>query len=110
MDNSSSPLKPMSLPESLALFAVPGLAILALTYLAVPRWVASGVPLIWSWTLALFIPLALTNAVIIGNYLRKPGHDPGTLVRRIRVRPPRVSDWKWIGVGFLATGFLSFAL
>ncbi|NBB91025.1 MAG: CPBP family intramembrane metalloprotease [Spirochaetes bacterium] len=110
MENRSSALQPMSWTESLALFGVPGLGILALTYLAVPRWVASGFPLIWSWSLALFIPLALTNAVVVGNYLRKPGHDVRSFGRRIRLRPPRASDWKWIAAGFLATGVLSFAM
>jgi membrane protease YdiL (CAAX protease family) len=100
----------MSLPEALALFGAPGLGILALSYLAVPRWVASGLPLIWSWTLALLIPLALTNAAVLGNYLRKPGNDLRSFARRIRLRPPRGADWKWIAGGFLATGVLSFAL
>ena len=105
-----SALAPMSLPESLTLFGVPGLGILALTYLAVPRWVAAGVPLIWSWTFALLIPLALTNLVLIANYLLKPGHDFRSFARRIRLRPPRAADWKWIITGFSATAVLSFAL
>jgi hypothetical protein len=57
----------MLLPEALALFGVPGVSILALSYLAVPRWVEGRLPLIWSWTLALLIPFALTNAVLLAT-------------------------------------------
>lgn len=102
-------LKPMPLWQSLVLFGTPGIGILFLTYFAVPRWIDNGLPLIWSWTLSIFIPLAITNVVVIGNYFRNPSHDLRSFTKRIRLKRPTSADWKWVTLGFVATIILSFA-
>jgi membrane protease YdiL (CAAX protease family) len=102
-------VKQMPLWQALTLFGTPGLAILLLTYAAVPQWVESGMPLIWSWTLAILLPLLLTNLLVVGGYLWRRHPSLSALRTRFRLTAPSTEDWKWIGIGFVTTIVLSFA-
>lgn len=98
----------MTLWRSLLFFGVPGLAVLLGTSVGVPAATARGVPLIVSWTLALWLPVLLLLALILQRFWRTS--PPGTFRRRFRFRPMTRRDWAVVIGALLAVQLCELVL
>ena len=99
MDTNESPaqLKPMGWAESVVLFGVPGLVLVLTTAWMNPMLVQSGIPLIWSFSAALYLPLlALLIASVIAYRLEGHPRTWNTFAERMRLKPLRARDWWWV--------------
>jgi membrane protease YdiL (CAAX protease family) len=100
--------QPIPTWQSALFFGVPGVLVYIGTYFIVPRMLTAGVPLIWAWTLALFLPYQTLAVGLVTHHLIQPGHDWRTFSRRFRFTPIPRRDWKWVALAFPLV-VLSFA-
>jgi len=81
----------MNFARTLAFFGLPGLAIYACLHFGVPIATEQGVPLIISWTTALWLPIVL---LFVWVQLRSRGARQDTSFRdRFRLRKMSKKDW-----------------
>ena len=90
----------MNIYRSLYFFGAPGLAIFLGLYVGVPIAATYGIPLIVSWTTALWLPIIVQLAWII-YHLRKSVEQTAFL-SIFRLRRLRRQDWLLIFFAFLA--------
>ncbi len=102
--------QPIPLWQTALFFGVPGGLIYLATYYLVPRMLAAGIPLIWAWTLAIFVPYQPLAIALVVQHLRQPGNNWHTFARRFRFRPIPRRAWKWMALAFPLMVGLGFAL
>ena len=103
-------LQPIPLWQTLLFFGMPGLLIYGATYYLVPYAVAAGLPLIWAWTLAVFVPYQPLALVLVLHHLRQPGNNWHTFAERFRFTPPPRRAWLWVVLAFPLILVLNFSL
>lgn len=98
--NSHGPLLPIALWQVALFFFVPGVLKYIATYFIVPPVVEAGFPLIWAWTLAVFLPYQPLAIALVIQHFRQPGNNWRTFAKRFRFTAIPRHMWKWIALAF----------
>jgi membrane protease YdiL (CAAX protease family) len=102
--------QPIPLWQTALFFGVPGVLIYLATYYLVPLMLAAGVPLIWAWTLAIFVPYQPLALALVVRHLAQPGNTWRTFARRFRFVPIPRREWTWMLLAFPLMVGLGLAL
>lgn len=98
-------LRPIPFWQALLIFGVPGVLMWAGVHLLVPIGVASGVPLIYAWTLCVLVPTIGNAIVILSIYYARERPDWAAFVSRFRLHKPTKKQL-WL-IPVLALGILA---
>ncbi len=99
----------MDLKKSLLFFGLPGLAMFAAVTWLVPPMVASGVPLIYAYFIAVWGPIIVLFTIVFVKFLQSRA-DGYTFKSYFNLKPLKGSAWWWVIGGFVVVQILETLL
>lgn len=101
-------LDKMNLFQSILFFGIPGVLIFAGTYWLVPLLTEMNVPLIVSWTAAVWGPIVLLVIFVLWNFYQQPEREK--FATRFRFKKLSGKEWLWVIGAFLVVQIFELML